>query len=160
MRILLICVGRLKAGAERDLVARYLDRAKASGRSLGLSGFETVELSESSARRPEDRMAEEGQGILAAIPAGSTVVVLDPRGKSLSSEDFSARVRIDRDRGVPALCLIIGGADGLSEALRTRADVLLAFGAATFPHQLVRVMLAEQVYRATTILSGHPYHRA
>lgn len=160
MRILLICVGRLKAGAERDLVSRYLDRAKASGRSLGLSGFETVELSESAARRSEDRMVEEGQGILAAIPAGATVIVLDPRGRSLSSEDFSARLRIDRDRGAPAACLVIGGADGLADALRSRADVLLAFGAATFPHQLVRVMLAEQVYRATTILSGHPYHRA
>ncbi len=160
MRVLLICVGRLKAGAERDLVARYLDRAKAGGRSLGLSGFDTVELTESAARRPDDRMAEEGQAILAAIPAGATVFVLDPRGRNLSSEDFAARLSRDRDAGAGGFCLIIGGADGLSDALRARADGLLAFGAATFPHQLVRVMLAEQIYRATTILAGHPYHRA
>jgi len=78
-------------------------------------------------------MAEEGQGILAAIPAGATVIALDPRGRSLSSEDFSARLGLDRDRGASAACLVIGGADGLSDALRRPRDVLLAFGAATFP---------------------------
>lgn len=160
MRVLLLCVGRLKAGAERDLVTRYVDRAKAGGRSLGFSAFDTIELSESAARRPDDRMAEEGQAILAAIPAGATVFALDPRGRNLTSEALSERLRVDRDSGVPAACFLIGGADGLSDAVRNRADVLLAFGAATFPHQLVRVMLAEQVYRATTILAGHPYHRA
>lgn len=160
MRVLLLAVGRLKAGAERDLVARYLDRAKAGGRSLGLAGFDTVELSESAARRADDRMAEEGQALLAAVPAGSTLVALDPRGRNLTSEAFAERMRADRDGGVPALCCVIGGADGLAEAVRSRADILLAFGAATFPHQLVRVMLAEQIYRATTILAGHPYHRA
>lgn len=141
-------------------MARYLDRAKAGGRSLGLSGFDTIELSESSARRPDDRMVEEGSAILAAIPAGASVACLDPRGRSLSSEDFSARLGSARDGGTSASCFIIGGADGLAPAVRARADLLLAFGAATFPHQLVRVMLAEQIYRSTTILSGHPYHRA
>lgn len=160
MRVLLICVGRLKAGAERELVTRYLDRAKAGGRALGLSGFDTIELSESAARRPEDRMAEEGQAILGALPQGADVIALDPRGKNLTSEAFAERVRTGRDGGRPAVAFLIGGADGLSDAVRARCDLMLAFGAATFPHQIVRAMLAEQVYRATTILAGHPYHRA
>ncbi len=160
MRISLVCIGRLKAGAERDLVTRYVERARASGRALGLVGFETLEFSESAARRAEDRMNEEGAALLAAIPPGAMAVVLDPRGRSLTSEDFATRIQTARDSGTAALCLIIGGADGLAESLRARAQLMLAFGAATFPHQLVRVMLAEQLYRATTILSGHPYHRA
>lgn len=160
MRLQLVCVGRLKAGAERELVGRYLDRAKASGRALGLAGFDVAELSESAARRAEDRMSEEGTAILNALAPGARIVALDPRGKPLSSEDFSSRVATVRDAGAPAMAFIIGGADGLSPAVRDKADLLLAFGAATFPHQLVRVMLAEQLYRATTILSGHPYHRA
>ncbi|MFG1422785.1 23S rRNA (pseudouridine(1915)-N(3))-methyltransferase RlmH [Roseixanthobacter liquoris] len=160
MRILLVCIGRLKAGAERDLVTRYVERARASGRALGLTGFETLEFSESAARRAEDRMTEEGAALLAALPPGAMVVVLDPRGRALSSEDFATRIQTERDAGTAALCLVIGGADGLAESLRARAQLMLAFGAATFPHQLVRVMLAEQLYRATTILSGHPYHRA
>jgi 23S rRNA (pseudouridine1915-N3)-methyltransferase len=160
VRLALVCVGRLKAGAERDLVARYLERARAAGRALGFTAVDMVELPESSARRAEDRMAEEGSAILAVAPAGASLLVLDPRGKNVSSEDFAHRLGRLRDGGTPALALVIGGADGLSEAVRARADLLLAYGAATFPHQLVRVMLAEQVYRAVTILAGHPYHRA
>ncbi|MFG1295284.1 23S rRNA (pseudouridine(1915)-N(3))-methyltransferase RlmH [Xanthobacter variabilis] len=160
MRLLLVCVGRLKAGAERDLVARYLERARAAGRAQGFSAVDMVEISESAARRAEDRMAEEGAAILGAVPPGTGLMVLDPRGKNVSSEDFSRRLGALRDGGMPALALVIGGADGLSDAVRARAELLLAYGAATFPHQLVRVMLAEQLYRAVTILAGHPYHRA
>lgn len=160
MRLILACVGRLKAGAERDLVARYVERARAAGRALGFTAVDMHELGESAARRPEDRMAEEGAALLAAIPAGAALVVLDPRGRNLTSEDFSGRLGAWRDGGRPAVVLVIGGADGLSPQVRERAEVLLAFGAATFPHQLVRVMLAEQIYRAITILAGHPYHRA
>ncbi|WP_127090203.1 23S rRNA (pseudouridine(1915)-N(3))-methyltransferase RlmH [Aquabacter cavernae] len=160
MRILICCIGRMKAGAERELVARYLDRAKAGGRALGLSGFDVSEHAESSARRPEDRMAEEGGALLSAVPPGARLCLLDPRGKSLTSEDFAARIGRERDSGTGAFACFIGGADGLSPQVREKADLLLSFGAATFPHQLVRVMLAEQIYRATTILSGHPYHRA
>ncbi|MGR7994115.1 MULTISPECIES: 23S rRNA (pseudouridine(1915)-N(3))-methyltransferase RlmH [unclassified Xanthobacter] len=160
MRLILACVGRLKAGAERDLVARYVERARAAGRALGFTAVDMHEISESSARRAEDRMAEEGAALLAAIPAGAVLVALDPRGRNLTSEDISARLGAWRDGGRPAVALVIGGADGLSPQVRDKAEVLLAFGAATFPHQLVRVMLAEQVYRAVTILAGHPYHRA
>lgn len=160
MRIVLACIGRMKAGAERELVTRYVERAKATGRGLGLSGFDIAEFPESAARRAEDRMAEEAHALLSALPAGARICVLDPRGRNLSSEDFSARLRSEADTGSGAMAFIIGGPDGLAASLRDKADVLLSYGAATFPHQLVRVMLAEQLYRATTILSGHPYHRA
>lgn len=160
MRLVLACVGRLKAGAERELVTRYVERIRPAGRPLGLGPCDMIEIAESAARRPEDRMAEEGAALLAAIPAGAGLVVLDPRGRSLSSEDFAGRIAADRDAGVPALAFVIGGADGLSDAVRARAALMIAYGAATFPHQLVRAMLAEQIYRAVTILAGHPYHRA
>ena len=160
MRLVLACVGRLKAGAERDLVTRYLERIRPAGRPLGLGACDMVEIPESAARRPEDRMAEEGAALLAALPPGAGLMVLDPRGRNLSSEDFAARVAAQRDGGLAALAFVIGGADGLAPPVREKASVLIAYGTATFPHQLVRVMLAEQIYRAVTILSGHPYHRA
>ncbi len=160
MRLLLACVGRLKAGAERDLVTRYLDRARGLGRSLGFPSVDMVEVGESAARRPGDRMAEEGAGLLSACPEAARLMVLDPRGRNLSSEDFASSVARQRDEGTGALAFVIGGADGLSPQVRDRADLVVAFGAATFPHQLVRVMLAEQIYRALTIMASHPYHRA
>ncbi|QFR33656.1 23S rRNA (pseudouridine(1915)-N(3))-methyltransferase RlmH [Ancylobacter sp. TS-1] len=160
MRLVIVAVGRLKAGPERELCARYLDRAGKGGRSLGLSGPDVIEISESAARRPEDRMSEEGTGLIGALPEAGAVIALDPRGREMSSEEIAADIAALRDRGVRALSFLIGGADGLSEAARGRADRLVAFGRATFPHQLVRVMMAEQIYRATTILAGHPYHKA
>ena len=160
MRLVLACVGRLKAGAERELVTRYLDRARAGGRQIGFTQVDMVEIGESTARRPEDRMAEEGAALVAAFPADAALVILDPRGQNLSSEAFTGWIRERRDGGVPAIYLVVGGADGLSSQVRSRATLLLAYGAATFPHQLVRVMAAEQLYRAVTILCGHPYHRA
>lgn len=160
MRLLVLAVGRLKAGPERELCARYFDRTAKGARALGLSGPDIVEISESAARRPDDRMAEEGGALLAAIPEGASVLALDPRGTQVTSEAFAAEVATLRDRGTRALVMVIGGADGLSPELRKRADRMIAYGAATFPHQLVRVMLGEQIYRATTILAGHPYHKA
>lgn len=160
MRLVLACVGRLKAGAERELVARYLDRARAGGRQVGFSQVDMVEIGESTARRPEDRMAEEGAALVAAFPPDAALVILDPRGRALSSEAFTDWLRARRDGGIGCVCVVIGGADGLSEQVRNRAELLVAYGAATFPHQLVRAMAAEQLYRAVTILSGHPYHRA
>ena len=160
MRLVLLCVGRLKAGAQRDLVTRYVDRIRPAGRALGLGPCDMIEISESAARRAEDRMAEEGAALLAALPAGAGLIVLDPRGRQLSSEDFASRMAAQRDGGLSALAFVIGGAGGLCGAGRDKATLMVAYGTATFPHQLVRVMLAEQIYRAVTILSGHPYHRA
>ena len=160
MRVLLIAVGRLKAGAERELVARYMDRAIASARSVGLAGIDLRELEESRARRPEDRRAEEARAILAALPAGARLLLFDERGKAMTSAEFAVDIGQARDSGVPLLAMVIGGPDGLDPALHVRASQVLAFGAMTWPHQLVRIMAAEQIYRAITILSGHPYHRA
>jgi len=160
VRLLIIAVGRLKAGPERELCARYIDRTSRSGRALSLTGPDVIEVAESAARRPDDRMLEEGAGLIAALPEETAVLALDPRGVELTSEQMAADIAALRDRGVRALSFMIGGADGLSPPARDRADRLVAFGRATFPHQLVRVMMAEQLYRATTILAGHPYHKA
>ena len=159
MRLLLVAVGRMKSGPERELVSRYMERAIALGRSLGIPDIALRELEESRARRPEDRKSEEAKAILALVPLGARLMLCDERGKSMSSEVFAQDVARARDGGAPAVVLVIGGADGLDPALHGRADVSLAFGAMTWPHQLVRIMAAEQVYRALTILSGHPYHR-
>lgn len=160
MKLILGAVGRLKAGPERDLAARYVERARAAARPLGLSGPDVRELDESRARRAEDRKAEEAKALLALLPSGARIAALDERGASITSEKFAEGLARARDDGAPALALLIGGPDGLDEELRKRAGLVIAFGAMTWPHQLVRVMAAEQIYRAITILSGHPYHRA
>jgi 23S rRNA (pseudouridine1915-N3)-methyltransferase len=160
VKLLLATIGRLKAGPERDLAVRYLDRAAASARGVGLTGVDQRELDESRARRPDDRKAEEARALRAVLPPGARLVLLDERGTSIASEAFAADVGRARDAGAPAYVLAIGGPDGFDPALRSEASLVLAFGAMTWPHQLARIMAAEQVYRAITILAGHPYHRA
>lgn len=160
MKLVLGAVGRLKAGPERDLAARYIERAQAASRPLGLAGPDVREFDESRARRAEDRKVEEAKALLSGSPAGAFIVALDERGSSISSERFASAMAKARDQGAPAFALLIGGPDGLDEEIRRRAGLVVAFGAMTWPHQLVRVMAAEQIYRAITILSGHPYHRA
>jgi 23S rRNA (pseudouridine1915-N3)-methyltransferase len=159
LRVAILAVGRMKQGPERELVARYLDRAIASGKMLGLTGFSVTELTESRAGSAPSRKAEEAKALTAQLPSDSPVVALDERGKSTSSEEFAKRLARWRDDGKPAVSFVIGGADGLDPAFVQAADLTLSFSPLTWPHQLVRIMLAEQLYRATTILSGHPYHR-
>jgi 23S rRNA (pseudouridine1915-N3)-methyltransferase len=159
LRLQVLCVGRLKAGPERQLVARYGERIGPAGRAAGLGPIDTREIAESSARRPDDRKIDEALRIAALLPEGSTLWALDEKGASLTSEDFARDIAKLRAGGTSALAFAIGGPDGLDESLRQRANRLIAFGAVTLPHQLVRVLLLEQLYRATTILSGHPYHR-
>ncbi|WP_349368513.1 23S rRNA (pseudouridine(1915)-N(3))-methyltransferase RlmH [Salinarimonas sp.] len=158
MRLAILAVGRLKAGPERELVERYAGRAGALARTLGLSGPDMTEIAESRARREADRRAEEGAAILAKASEGA-LIALDERGRALDSPGFSAKLGVWRDAGRPAATFVIGGPDGLDEAVRARAELVLSFGGLTIPHQLVRVLVAEQVYRAFTILAGHPYHR-
>jgi len=159
MRVALIAIGRLKAGPERELCARYRERAAASARGVGLTGVELREIEEGRARRPEDRKVEEARALMAFVPPGARLILLDERGKSLPSETFAADMGRERDAGTPALVLALGGPDGFDPALRAQASQVLAFGAMTWPHQLARIMAAEQIYRAITILAGHPYHR-
>jgi 23S rRNA (pseudouridine1915-N3)-methyltransferase len=149
----------MKSGPERDLCARYLDRAIASGRNLGLTGFTIAETTESRASGDVTRRAEEARALRENL-SGSVLIALDERGKSISSRDLADRIALWRDNGAQNLDLMIGGADGLDPALRDEADLVLSFSRLTWPHQLVRIMMAEQLYRVTTILAGHPYHRA
>lgn len=160
MRLLVAAVGRLKPGPERDLAARYRERAAQLGRGLGFPACDIAEIPEGRARRAPDRAAEEGTALLAQFPTGAVLALYDERGRSdLTSEAIAERVAGWRDAGRPALVLAIGGADGLDPTLRARAELSLSFGAATLPHGLVRVLALEQVYRTLTILAGHPYHR-
>jgi 23S rRNA (pseudouridine1915-N3)-methyltransferase len=159
MQISLTAVGRLKAGPERELCARYLVRAAALARSLGIAGVDLREFDEGRGRRAADRRIEEAKALRAAVPAGARLVLLDEHGKAISSEAFAAEIGRSRDSGIPALVLAIGGPDGHDPALLAQAPLVVAFGAMTWPHQLVRIMAAEQIYRALTILAGHPYHR-
>ena len=149
----------MKQGPERELVARYLDRAVASGKALSLSGFSVTELNESRAGSAASRKAEEAKALTAQLPPTGITIALDERGKTLGSEDFAKRIGRWRDDGKQAVSFVIGGADGLDPGFVQSADLTLSFSPLTWPHQLVRIMLAEQLYRATTILSGHPYHR-
>jgi len=160
MRILIAAVGRLKQGAERDLAATYRQRAEATGRPRGLRDVEVIEIRESRADHAERRRVEESIAIANVIPERATIVVLDERGENLGSPALATLLGKWRAEDRPAVCFVIGGADGLAPSLAERASLKLAFGAATWPHQLVRIMLLEQLYRAGTILSGHPYHRA
>jgi 23S rRNA (pseudouridine1915-N3)-methyltransferase len=160
MRIIVAAVGRLKQGPEQDLAERYRKRAADAGRGIGFRGVEIIEIRESKARETEKRIIEEAIALTTVIPEGAVIVALDERGETLNSVDLTDRIKRWRDAGRPTAVFVIGGADGLAGSIRDRADLKLAFGAATWPHQLVRIMLLEQVYRSATLLAGHPYHRA
>jgi 23S rRNA (pseudouridine1915-N3)-methyltransferase len=153
-------IGRLRDGPERELAERYRKRAEQLGRRIGFRNTEIVEIRESRAQDVGKRMLEESIALMKVIPDRAMTVILDERGESLDSAALAALLRRWRDDGRPAAVFVIGGDDGLAASLRDKATLRLAFGAATWPHQLVRVMLLEQIYRAITILSGHPYHRA
>ena len=160
MRIIVAAIGRLKQGPETELTERYRKRAAQTGRSLGLRDVEVIEIRESRAEDAGKRMIEESIALANIIPQGAVVVLLEPRGDSLDSGALANQLSQWRGAAKPAVVFMIGGPDGLAASLADKADVKLAFGKATWPHQLVRVMLMEQLYRATTILTGHPYHRA
>lgn len=155
MRILVVAGGRKRAGAEDDLARDYLTRAGAAGRGLG---FQSIEMIEAQGRPPGDMRAE-GAAILKATPDNSKRVLLDERGKEWSSRELAHNLARWRDHGEQCVAFWIGGADGASQTLKDQADEKLAFGRQTWPHLLVRAMLAEQIYRAVTILGNTPYHR-
>lgn len=150
----------MKSGPERELAERYIDRFARAGPALGLEWAGLREVPESRARAAADRRREEAQRLLEALPDGAALLLLDERGRDLSSEALAAWIGARRDEGQRDLVLAIGGPDGHDGALRARAALVLCFGSLTWPHQLVRIMAAEQLYRAASILAGHPYHRA
>jgi 23S rRNA (pseudouridine1915-N3)-methyltransferase len=156
MRVHVCAVGRLRAGPERALTDDYYTRFDRTGRPLGLGPVAEIEVED----RKNLGMAAEAVLLERAIPTGSFIVAMDERGKVLSSPDFAAQLARWRDAGRQDVAFVIGGADGIDPSLRARADFAISFGAMVWPHMLVRVMLAEQLYRAATILGGGPYHRA
>jgi 23S rRNA (pseudouridine1915-N3)-methyltransferase len=158
VRLGLLCVGRLKAGPEREIYARYSKRIEAM-RNFGVDGLDLKEIDESRARSAAERMAQEGAALLSAVPKDAVFAAFDERGRAADSNDFSAFIGKERDRGAKALWFAVGGSEGLDPSLRDRATAIFSFGAMTLPHQLVRILAAEQIYRAMTIISGHPYHR-
>jgi 23S rRNA (pseudouridine1915-N3)-methyltransferase len=152
-------IGRLKDGPERALAERYQKRAEQVGRGIGFRAVEVVEIRESRAQELGKRRAEESIALANVIRDKAQTVILDERGESLDSAKLATLLGRWRDGGSPAAVFIIGGDDGLAPNLYDKAALKLAFGVATWPHQLMRVMLLEQLYRAMTILAGHPYHR-
>lgn len=152
MNIIVAAVGKAKPGPEKELFAAYAARLpwRIDVKEIEIKKEMAVDI----------RRAREAEALTAAIPAGARIVALDEKGKSETSEAFAKRIGRWRDDGVRHIAFIIGGADGLHEELRKKADIVLSFGQLTWPHMLVRALLAEQLYRAHTILTGHPYHRA
>lgn len=155
MRLHICAVGRLRAGPERALVDDYLTRLDRTGRALGLGRASEHEVED----RKGGGMAAEAELLRKAVPAGARLALLDERGKTLSSPEFARLLARWRDDGAQDTAFVIGGADGIDPALRAEADIALSFGPMVWPHMLARVMLAEQLYRAASILAGAPYHR-
>jgi 23S rRNA (pseudouridine1915-N3)-methyltransferase len=155
LRILIAAVGRLRDAPEAALTADYVQRAAQSGRQIG---FKAVELIEVESKPPSDMRAE-GASLFRATPDDSRKILLDERGAEWTSRQLAEKLARWRDDGQACTTFWIGGADGTSQSIKDNADEKLAFGRQTWPHKLVRVMLAEQVYRALTILCGTPYHR-
>ncbi|MEM8753338.1 MAG: 23S rRNA (pseudouridine(1915)-N(3))-methyltransferase RlmH [Pseudomonadota bacterium] len=152
MRIRIVAVGRQKGGPEAALTQDYLARFDAAGRTLGLGPAAVTEVED------RKRVGESGL-LLKAAPKDAWLVALDERGRTMSSRDFATLLAAKRDEGRREAAFLIGGADGHDDALRGRADLLLSFGEMVWPHMLARAMLAEQLYRAASILAGAPYHR-
>lgn len=160
MRILIAAIGKKRSGPEAALVDDYIDRARGFGRRIGFSDLTLHEFDAPKALSGDALKKREGEMLLGAVPEGAVIFALDERGENLSSENLAALLGKMRDDGAGAAAFVIGGADGHGDELRGKAVRLISFGAATWPHLLVRAMLAEQLYRSMTILSGHPYHRA
>jgi 23S rRNA (pseudouridine1915-N3)-methyltransferase len=159
MRLTVAAVGRLKRGPEHELAERYLQRIAKSGRAVGLNAIEVVEVAESRAREAQRRQIEESIALIQLIPDGAPSVLLDASGENHNSEQLTAMLQRWRHEATPDVVFLIGGPDGVAQTLRDKALFCVAFGAPTWPHQLIRVMLLEQIYRAVTIMAGHPYHR-
>ena len=159
MRLTLGAVGRLKAGPDRELFDRYWDRLAASGRKIGISAVRLVELPESRGPTAAERKADEAARLLAAARDASGIIALDETGRAHTSASFAMHLGKLRDSGTSELAFLIGGPDGHGPAVLARASLILNLGTLTLPHGLARIVLAEQLYRASTILAGHPYHR-
>jgi 23S rRNA (pseudouridine1915-N3)-methyltransferase len=160
MKLAIAAIGLLKSGPEKELAAEYEQRIRGLGRNAGLSDLLVQDWAESRAATAELRKAEEAKKLWSAVPLEAASIVLDERGKALSSADFADLMRSQSELGTKTLCFLIGGPDGHAPETRGKAFKTLSFGPMTFPHRLLRVMLLEQLYRSVTIMLSHPYHRA
>lgn len=160
MKLTLCAVGRLGNTPENTMARDYLSRAAAGGRALGFGGAELVEVEAKNTRSLSSAQLKSAEADAIRAGIGEAIVIAcDEHGENLTSRELAARIEKLRDRGERKLAFLIGGADGLDPALVKGAAFTLAFGKLTWPHALARVMLAEQMYRAITILGGSPYHR-
>ena len=154
-KVSICAVGRLRGGPEATLIDDYLKRFDRTGRALGLGPARVIEVED----KKNAGMKAEADLLRKSLPKGAVICTLDERGKLLSSPDFSQKLANWRDTGRQDVAFIIGGADGIDPSLRAEADFSISFGKMVWPHMMVRLMLAEQIYRAATILAGSPYHR-
>jgi len=159
MQLIVAAVGRVKDGAERELLGRYRDRFAGLGKRLGFGPVAWQELSQSRAGDAAQRRDEEAAALLKRARDAQRIIALDERGKALASQAFAQLLAKLRDEGTGTLAILLGGPDGLGPAVHEAAHMTLALGPMTLPHGLARIVLAEQLYRAATILTGHPYHR-
>lgn len=160
MQLILASVGKLKAGAERELYEHYAKRIGGIGKSVGLGPLKELTVNESRKGSANARAMDEARMLLARIPEPAAVVAFDEKGKGLTSEAFARLLGDLRDAGTSSIALVLGGPDGHGPEMRDKAQHTLSLGAITLPHGLARVVVAEQLYRAATILAGHPYHRS
>lgn len=160
MRLAIIAVGRLKDGPERDLYLKYARRIDDAGRGVALAPLTLTEFAEARQANASQRREDEAARLIAAAEGADFTILLDEGGKTFGSEAFARLLAARRDEGRRTAAFLIGGPDGHGEAVRAKSGLTLSLGAMTLPHGLARIVLAEQLYRAATILSGHPYHRA
>ncbi len=159
MKLVIAAIGRLRPGPEQDLLEKYLDRLRATGRQAGLAAVNLYEKEESRRKNAAERKALEAAALRDVLPDRAHLVALDERGRDVSSREFAARIGRWRDEGAGTLAFVLGGPDGLDAGLRSQAQLVVSLGRMTWPHMLARVMLAEQLYRSFAILTHHPYHR-
>ncbi|GJL98518.1 MAG: ribosomal RNA large subunit methyltransferase H [Methyloligella sp.] len=159
MQFDILAVGRLKQEAELKLQSRYIERISKSGPSLGIKSIQVTEFVEAKSQDVSTRKSDEASRMLASLPKGAFLIALDERGKTFSTADFSKQLQLKRDEGHSSLCFALGGPDGHGAELLNQAHMKLSLSPMTLPHGLARVILIEQLYRALTIWSGHPYHR-
>lgn len=159
MRLLILAVGNARGISEGALCDDFCARAARMGKRLGFSAVHVEEVAVSKLRDAAARMRDEGERLSARVPEQAHVICLDAKGKGMTSDAFAEMLGAMRDAGARDLVFLIGGPDGLSLPAKIKPGRSLAFGPQTWPHLLVRAMLAEQIYRAMTILAGHPYHR-
>ena len=151
MKITIVAVGRIKKGSEKNLWDIYAKRLKWS--------LVLKEVEEKNALGPQAIKRKEADLLLAKVPKGALLVIMDQNGLNISSLDFAKRIGLWQDRGMRDLAIVIGGSDGLDQTVIDKADLKIAMGKMTWPHMLARIMLLEQIYRAQCILENHPYHK-